>query len=63
MTFDELRATRPDLGFAVYAYTPGEPVTFEILAGGDTFTFVAPTLDAAIAAAFPPEETADDVFD
>ena len=63
MTLDDLRALRPDLGFAVYAYIPGEPVTLEVLAGADTFTFAAPTLDAAIEAAFPTDdEEENDVF-
>lgn len=64
MTLDDLRALRPDLGFAVYAYEPGGEVTLEVLAGADTFTFSAPTLTAAIEAAFPveEEEDPDDVF-
>lgn len=55
-SLDELRAAYPHLGFAVYALTPGGPVTFEILApDGTVFPFEGPTLSAAIIAAFPPD--------
>ncbi len=55
MTLDELRARHPDLGFALYAYLPGEPVTLEVLAEEGNFTFVANTASEAIAKAFPDE--------
>lgn len=54
MTLDDLRAARPSLGFALYAYTPGGDVTLEIHDGGEVFTFAAPTEGEAIASAFPP---------
>lgn len=56
MTFDELRAERPDLGFAVYAYEPDGPVTLEVLAAEGQFTFRGPTLADAIETAFPAED-------
>lgn len=55
MTFDELRASRPNLGIAVYAYTAGETVTLELHDGSsDPYTFVGATLQEAIDKAFPP---------
>lgn len=66
MTFDELRALHPQLGFAVYAYEPGGAVTLEVHApDGQTYEFTGPTLEAAIEAAFPPEPAAPapNVFD
>lgn len=54
MTLDELRAARPALGFAVYAYTPGGGVTLEVHDAGDVYEFSAPTEAEAIAKAFPP---------
>lgn len=59
MTFDELRTANPDLGFAVYAYEPGDEVTLEVTADDGQFTFTAPTLEAAIKAAFPPSSILD----
>jgi hypothetical protein len=61
MTLDDLRAAMPDLGFALYAYVPGGPVTLEIHAEEGVFTFSGPTEAAAVAAAIPQtEEPADD---
>lgn len=68
---DTLRAKYPHLGWAVYCYEPGGPVTLEcITADGKTFQFHGPTLEAAIAAGFAedpeptqPEEAAPSVFD
>jgi hypothetical protein len=61
MTLDELRALLPALGFALYAYTPGGPVTLEVHAAEGVFTFTGPTEAAVIDAAFPqPEEIPDD---
>lgn len=55
-SLDDLRAERPELGFALYAITPGEPVTLEVHApDGDVFTFHGPTEQAAIDRAFPPK--------
>jgi hypothetical protein len=64
MTFDDLRAAFPHLGFAVYAYAPGGEVTFEIHAPeGEVFMFKAASLDEAIVAAFPrPEPEPEDIF-
>ncbi|MGF7008137.1 hypothetical protein [Aminobacter sp. BE322] len=55
-SLDELRAAYPHLGFAVYALEPGGTVTLEVhTPDGQLFTWSAPTVDAAIARAFPPE--------
>lgn len=63
MTLDDLRTAHPDLGFIVYAIEPGEPVTLEVLTPDDQiFTFKAPTEQAVLALAFPPEPAAN-VFD
>jgi hypothetical protein len=50
---DELRRSRPDLGFALYALDPGGSVTFEVYDGDQVFTFVGLTSEAAIEKAFP----------
>ena len=55
-SLDDLRAQYPHLGFAAYALTPGGIVTFEIHTPDHVFPYEGPTLGAAIAAAFPPEE-------
>lgn len=68
MTFDEARAAYPAWSFGVYALDPGAGLTLEILTGdGQTFSFEAATLDAAMLAAFPPapeepEPESNDVF-
>lgn len=57
MTFDELRANNPDLGFALYALEPGGPVTFEAYTHtGQVFTWIDKTAEGAIRQAFPPQE-------
>jgi hypothetical protein len=56
-TLDQLRLMFPWLGFAVYAYEAGGPVTLEIHDDGQVETHVAPTLDAALLLAFPLIET------
>ncbi|MCH4543163.1 hypothetical protein [Ochrobactrum sp. A-1] len=56
MTFDELRQAFPHLGFAVYAMTPGAPVTLEVYDGGRVFSFSAASAQEAIDEAFPVEE-------
>jgi len=56
MTFDDLRTAYPDLALNLYALDPGGPVTLEVLADGDAFTFSAPTALQAIALAFPAPE-------
>lgn len=53
MTLDELRAARPALGFALYAYTPGGIVTLEVHSKGEVFEFRGETEAEAIAKAFP----------
>lgn len=54
MTLDDIRAVRPHLGFALYAYAPGGPVTLEVHTPADgVFTFTAATEAAAIERAFP----------
>lgn len=60
MTFDEIRATNPDLGLALYAIEPGQPVTLEVYTpDGQTFSWRAADAAAALALAFPPEPVAD----
>ncbi len=52
--FDEIRAKYPHLGFAIYAYEPGKPVTLEcITLAGDTFTFLGESALEAMAEGFP----------
>lgn len=54
MTLDDVRAARPYMGFAVYAYTPGGPVTIEVHApGGEIFSATGPTEAAALSSLFP----------
>jgi hypothetical protein len=67
-SLDDLRALRPDLAFALFAMTPGEPVTLEIYHGNDVYPFRGDTVADAILAAFPREPeaepaTPDNVFD
>jgi hypothetical protein len=66
MTFDDLRAAHPDLGFALYAYSAGEPVTLEVIDADKSYTFTGWSASAAIAAAFPEPEPAvqeeEDIF-
>lgn len=50
---DTLRAKYPHLGFALYAYEPGGPVTLEcITAEGKSFQFRGATAAAAMAEGF-----------
>lgn len=68
MTLDELRAAHPELGFAVYAMTPGGAVTFEAYTpDGQVFSWAGPTEQAAIEKGFPPAplavEPEVDIFD
>ncbi len=69
-SLDDLRALRPDLSFALYAMTPGQPVTLEIYHDGQVYTFSGATEADAILAAFPPKPveepkpaTPDSIFD
>ena len=56
MTLDDARAARPDLGFALYALEPGQPVTLEIMDGDQNlFTFKGATEAECLARAFPRE--------
>jgi hypothetical protein len=55
-SFEELRATFPKWGLAVYAYMPGEPVTLEVHIDGKTTTVVRPTLEACIDVLMPARE-------
>ena len=51
---DDLRTRFPHLGFGVYAYEPGKPVTLEIhTPDGATHEIRGPTLGACISKAFP----------
>lgn len=65
MTFDDLRAAHPALGFAVYAYEPGKGVTLSVMDGDETFEFHGATFADAVNAAFPPTAStpAPNVFD
>lgn len=55
-SLDEARRLFPTLGFALYAYAPGLPVTLEVHdADGAVFTWKADTEAAAFAQAFPDE--------
>ncbi|MEC5291563.1 MULTISPECIES: hypothetical protein [unclassified Aurantimonas] len=60
MTLDDIRAQHPDIRLGLYALTPGEPVTLEMLtADGRRYQFHGATVQAAIDAAFPPEPEPD----
>lgn len=50
---DDLRREWPDLGFAVYAMDPSGPVTLEVLAEGNVFTFTGASEDEVLERAFP----------
>lgn len=53
-SLDEARRLFPALGFALYAYAPGLPVTLEVHDDtGTVFTWKADTEAAAFAQAFP----------
>lgn len=54
---DDLREQRPDLSLALYAMTPGGPVTLEIYSGGEVYPFKGATAADAILAAFPQQPT------
>lgn len=56
--FDAIRAAHPDLAISLYGYTPGGPVTLEVIdPEGFTATWSGPTAAAVLAQAFPPEPT------
>lgn len=65
MTFDELRAAHPQLGFSLFAMTPGEDVTLEVYFEDNVHSFTGPTAQAALDTAFPPAPPAPEpnVFD
>ena len=62
---DEYRALYPHLGLAVYAYTPGGPITVEVLtADGSRFERQGRTAREALEALFgplpaPPEDNTE----
>lgn len=67
-SLDDLRELRPDLSFALFAMTPGEPVTLEIYHEGAVYSFSGATVADALLEAFPPEPeatpaTPDSIFD
>ena len=54
--FDEIRSENPDLAINLYAMTPGGDVTLEVITpDGQTFSWSAPTAEAALELAFPDE--------
>jgi hypothetical protein len=56
--FDQLRASNPDCGFALYAFEPRGVVTLEIMppeADVAPYQFVGATAEEAMDKAFPPE--------
>jgi len=55
MTLDEIRATYPHLGLALYALEPGGPVVLEVHAPGFLQTWRGQTVQAVVDQAFPPE--------
>lgn len=58
-SLDDARAANPDLGFALYAYGPGEPVTLEIFTpDSQVYSFVGTSEADVLLRAFPPEEDA-----
>lgn len=60
---DALRAAYPHLGFGVYALSPDDPITLEVLTpDGDVHAVTAPTLAEALALAFPAPPDQTDVF-
>lgn len=57
---DELREQNPELGFAIYAFTPGGPVTLEIHTPDEqVFPFTGLSEQAVLDLAFPPTPAAD----
>lgn len=53
MTLDAIRAAHPELGLALYAYTPGSGVTLEVHDAGEVYTFNGATEAAVVTEAFP----------
>ena len=51
MTLDDIRARR--WGFAIYAIDPNEPVTLEVFADGETFSWEGASVAEVMAKAFP----------
>jgi hypothetical protein len=59
---DDLRVKHPDLGFALYAMEPGQPVTLEVFTpDSEVFSWTEPTAAAALARAFPEDEAPTDI--
>lgn len=56
--FDEIRASNPVLGFALYALDTDGPVTFEVVTPSvEIYTFKGATAEEAMALAFPVDGT------
>ena len=54
MTLDDIRDRFPQLGLALYALEPGQPVTLEAHGpGGELWSWTAPTVAEVLAKAFP----------
>jgi hypothetical protein len=61
-SLDAARAANPDLAMALYALTPGGPITLEIITPDEQiFTWTGASEAAVLAEAFPPEETEAEV--
>ena len=59
-SIDDVRAAHPDVGVAIYAMTPGGPVTLELhTPDGQFFTFKGETSADAFALAFPAPEVSE----
>ena len=53
ISLDALRAKYPQLGFALYAFEPGQPVVLECInQDGRSFKFTGATAEAAMLAGF-----------
>jgi len=52
-SLDELRERYPTLGFALYALEPGGPVTLEVHAEDEVYSFLGADESSVIEMAFP----------
>ncbi|QIG74354.1 hypothetical protein EVC08_042 [Rhizobium phage RHph_N65] len=55
-SLDDARAANPDIGFALYAYQPGEALTLEIhTPDGQVFSWTGASEADVLSQAFPPD--------